>query len=86
MVDYAGQIFQAFGSDRRLKKNIKLVSKSPSGINIYTFEYIDKKWGDGVFQGVMSDDIPQRARMKAHISGYDFVDYSKLDVEFKRIK
>ena len=33
-----GQMAQA--SDRRLKKNINLVDKSPEGINIYNFEYI----------------------------------------------
>lgn len=32
----------------------------------------------------MSDEIPQEAVIK-HIDGYDRVDYSKLDVEFKNI-
>ena len=71
-------------SDRRLKKNIKLIGSSPSGLNIYAFEYIDKIFGDGVYQGVMSEEIPSDAIMK-HESGYDAVDYSKLDVEFKNI-
>ena len=72
------------GSDRRLKKNIKLIGKSPSGLKIYAFEYIDKIFGEGIWQGVMSDEIPQEAVIK-HPDGYDRVDYSKLDVEFKRI-
>ena len=73
-------------SDRRLKMNIKLIGVSTSGIKIYTFEYIDKaKYGEGVYQGVMSDEIPQEAVIKTE-SGYDMVDYNKLDVEFKRIK
>lgn len=71
-------------SDRRLKKNIKLISKSNSGLNIYAFEYIDKIFGEGVFQGVMSDEIPTTAVIKGK-DGYDRVDYSKLDVEFKNI-
>ena len=71
-------------SDRRLKKNIKLISKSNSGLNIYAFEYIDKMFGKGVFQGVMSDEIPTSAVTKGE-DGYDRVDYSKLDVEFKNI-
>ena len=71
-------------SDRRLKKNIKLIGKSPKGINIYAFEYINKIFGNGIWQGVMSDEIPQEAVIK-HIDGYDRVDYSKLDVEFKNI-
>ena len=71
-------------SDRKLKKNIKLIGKSPSGLNIYLFEYIDKAFGCGIFQGVMSDEIPKDAVVK-HANGYDTVDYSKLDVEFKNI-
>tara|TARA_R110002020_G_scaffold187046_3_gene385139 strand:+ start:192 stop:1256 length:1065 start_codon:yes stop_codon:yes gene_type:complete len=72
------------GSDRRLKKNIKLIGKSLSGLKIYSFEYIDKKFGDGFYQGVMSDEIPQRAVIK-HEDGYDRVNYSKIDVDFKRV-
>jgi hypothetical protein len=73
---------QAMGSDRRLKKNIKLTGKSPSGLNIYSFEYKDKK---GIYQGVMSDEIPKKAIVH-HEDGFDRVDYSMLDVEFKLIK
>ena len=71
-------------SDRRLKKNIKHIGNSPSGIRIYKFEYIDDNLGKGMYQGVMSDEIPKEAVIK-HSSGYDAVDYSKLDVEFKNI-
>jgi len=74
----------AIGSDRKLKKNIKLIGNSPSGLKIYAFEYIDKIFGEGRFQGVMSDEIPQEAVIK-HQDGYDRVNYSKLDVEFKQI-
>ena len=74
----------ALFSDRRLKKNIKHIGNSPNGIKIYTFEYINKNVGDGVYQGVMSDEIPSEAVVK-HPSGYDTVDYSKLDVEFKNL-
>ena len=71
-------------SDRRLKKNIEKIGESPSGLNIYSFEYIDNIYGKGVYQGVMSDEIPIKA-VVAHEDGYDRVDYSKLDVEFKKI-
>ncbi len=71
-------------SDRRLKKNIKLIGKSNSGLNIYMFEYIDKIFGSGIYQGVMSDEIPQYAVIK-HADGYDRVDYSRIDVDFKQI-
>ena len=40
----AGSVMGAL-SDRRLKQNIELVGSSPSGIGIYTFEYIDKAHG-----------------------------------------
>jgi hypothetical protein len=69
-------------SDRRLKKNINKIDESPSGLNIYSFEYKDTTYGKGVFQGVMSDEIPQSAVIR-HTSGYDMVDYSKIDVNFR---
>tara|TARA_R100000322_G_scaffold164580_1_gene129118 strand:+ start:59 stop:1111 length:1053 start_codon:yes stop_codon:yes gene_type:complete len=81
-----GNIAMAAGlafSDKKLKKNINLIGKSPSGLNIYSFEYIDDKYGKGLFQGVMSDEVPFNAVYS--MNGYDMVDYSSLDVEFKRI-
>jgi len=68
-------------SDKRLKKNIKLVGKSPSGLNVYNFEYKNKQ---GVYQGVMSDEVPQEAVIIGD-DGYDKVNYNMLDVEFKQI-
>ena len=73
----------AYGSDRRLKKNINKIGESPSGLNIYSFEFKDSKYGEGVFQGVMSDEVPREA--VGTRGGYDTVDYSMLDVEFKQI-
>ena len=72
-------------SDRRLKKNITKIGESLSGLNIYSFEYKDVLHGEGLFQGVMSDEIPERAVIK-HADGFDRVDYSQLDVEFKQIQ
>ena len=71
-------------SDRRLKKDIKLIGVSPSGLNIYSFRYKDIKFGKGLFQGVMSDEIPSNAVIK-HTDGYDRVDYSKIDVKFNKL-
>ena len=66
-------------SDIRLKDNIELVGKSPSDINIYNFTYLnDPK----VYQGVMAQEVPWAS--VEHNSGYLMVDYSKVDVEFKR--
>jgi hypothetical protein len=70
-------------SDRRLKKNITKIGESNRGFNIYSFEYKDSLDGEGLFQGVMSDEIPQEA--VTSVDGYDRVNYSMLDVEFKQI-
>jgi len=70
-------------SDRNLKKDINKVGESPSGLNIYSFRYKDTKYGEGLFQGVMSDEVPQSA--VGSKNGYDTVDYSMIDVEFKQI-
>ena len=70
-------------SDRKMKKNINLVGTSSSGLNIYNFEYINPKYGEGVFQGVMADEVPCNA--VTHGNDYNMVDYSVIDVEFKRI-
>ena len=81
-------------SDRRLKKNIELVGKSPSGINIYEWEYkdvnfmnslSDKVYGEGKYRGVMADDIPLDAVTELD-NGYLAVNYSKIDVDFEKIK
>ena len=71
-------------SDRRLKTGILKTGESPSGLNIYSFEYIDKSFGEGTYSGVMSDEIPKGAVTKGN-DGFDRVDYSQLDVEFKKI-
>jgi hypothetical protein len=71
------------GSDRRLKKNINKIGESPSGLNIYSFEYKNPINGSGLFQGVMSDEIPQEAVINN--GEYDMVNYNMLDVEFKQI-
>ena len=70
-------------SDRRLKKNIVKIGESNSGLNIYSFEYKNPIYGEGTFQGVMSDEISQEA--VTLINGYDTVDYNMLDVEFKQL-
>jgi hypothetical protein len=71
------------GSDRRLKKNITKIGKSTSGLNIYSFEYKNPTDGKGLFQGVMSNEVPQEAVINN--GEYDMVNYSLLDVEFKQI-
>lgn len=77
--------YAACPSDRRMKKNIRLLGYSATGLKIYAFEYLNKLFGHGVFQGVMSDEIPNYAVIKNYVGEYDGVDYSKIDVDFKRI-
>ena len=70
----------AITSDIRLKDDIKLVGKSPSGIKIYSFKY---KGDDKKYQGVMAHQVPHASIVNDE--GYLMVDYNKLDVEFKEI-
>ena len=83
-----GGVAQGFGaakgSDRKLKKNIEYKFDSPSGIPVYNFEYIDAKHGSGIHQGVMSDEVPREAVIM-HSDGYEMVNYSMLDVDFKKL-
>ena len=72
-------------SDSRLKKNIRRVGKSNRGINIYEFEYKNKsRYGSGVYSGVMAEEIQGNA-VRRHENGYLMVDYTQLDVDFKKI-
>ena len=71
-------------SDRELKKNIKKVGKSPSGIPIYTFKFKNPdKYGHGKYKGTMSDKVPKRAKFEE--GKYDMVNYSKIDIDFEKI-
>jgi hypothetical protein len=81
-----GGIAGAF-SDKILKENIKFENKYENNLPIYSFEYINKKYGVGRYQGVMAQDVekiyPQA--VLTSIEGYKMVDYSKINVEFRRI-
>ena len=71
-------------SDRDLKKNIKKVGNSPSGIPIYTFKFKNPdKYGHGKYKGTMSDKVPKRAKFEE--GKYDMVNYSKIDIDFEKI-
>ena len=70
-------------SDVELKENISLVGHSKSNINIYEFEYIDKKYGEGRYKGVMAQEVPEATSVDA--DGYLVVNYDKIDVDFERI-
>ena len=76
----AGALASFGNSDIRMKEDIKLVGKSPSGINIYNFKY---KGDDVTYQGVMAHQVPEASMVND--DGYLMVDYSKIDVEFKKV-
>ena len=78
-----GNIATAF-SDKTLKENIVKVGQSPSGFNIYEWNYL---WSPERFRGVIAQEV-QKIKPKAVLSnifGHLLVDYSKLDVNMERI-
>ena len=70
-------------SDKRLKENIVLVGKSKSGINIYEFNFIDNKYGEGRHRGVIAQELSYATSTGA--DGYLMVDYDEIDVSFEKI-
>ena len=72
-----------WNSDITLKENIELVGKSKSGVNIYEFDYINKKYGNGRYRGVMAQEVPSASFVGPE--GTLMVDYSKLDVQFEEL-
>ena len=68
-----------FFSDVNLKENIVKVGVSPKGVNIYEFDYRDKRIGRNRYRGVLAHEVPWAMEMDK--TGYLAVDYDKLDVE-----
>lgn len=72
-------------SDRRLKTNINYKRTSPSGLKVYQFEFKEPElYGEGIFEGVLSDEIPQEYVQTAE-NGYEQVLYGMIDVDFKKV-
>ena len=71
-------------SDERLKQNIEKVGESPSGINIYEFEYI--KNPKHRFIGVIAQEL-LKTHPEAVIeeNGYYSVNYDLIDVNFEQV-
>jgi len=75
-------------SDITLKENIERTGTSPSGIPIYEFDYKNKEHGQFRYSGVMAQDL-LKTHPSAVIQGKDGtlkVDYSQIDVDFRRVK
>lgn len=75
-------------SDRNLKENIEQVGISPSGIPIYEFDYKDKSNGKYRYSGVMAQDLIEThpSAVIQEKDGTLKVDYSQIDVNFRRIQ
>ena len=70
-------------SDKRLKENINLIGQSPSGVNIYSWNYKDQvRYPKGKYTGVIAQEVPWAV---VKVNDYLFVDYTKVDVEFNKI-
>ena len=82
-------------SDKRLKKDINYVGRSPMGIPTYTFKYhegakdvIGNLDTESIYFGVMAQDLLElepSAVVESTINGYYSVDYSKIDVNFHKL-
>jgi len=73
-------------SDIRLKTNINKIGVSNNGINIYEFRFINQP--NDLYQGVIAQELigtEFESATRIESDGYYHVDYSKLDVEFKKI-
>jgi hypothetical protein len=80
-----GQEYGAMRSDVRLKENINKVGNSPSGINIYEWNYIGNSQR---YRGVMAQEIlpihPEAVALQP--DGYLSVFYGKIDVNMEKVK
>lgn len=63
-------------SDRRLKKNVKLVGTAKNGLNLYAYQYI---WGGPSMIGYMADEVEQVAPdAVTTVGGLKMVNYSAV--------
>lgn len=76
--DIASAAGRIYGSDIRLKKNIKKVGQLSNGLNLYDFEY---KEHPGIHKGVMAHEVAeiQPEALGPIVNGYATVDYGKID-------
>ena len=64
-------------SDRRLKVNVEIVGKLPSGLHVYEFNYV---WGGERQRGVMAQEVLQVIPQAVSVgpNGYMTVDYGMV--------
>jgi protein involved in polysaccharide export with SLBB domain len=74
-----------FFSDERLKTDLQIVGKSPSGIEIYQFRYRgDLRRFEGVIAQRLLTSHPEAVVTTP--SGYLMVNYDLIDVEFRELR
>ena len=77
-------------SDDRLKRSYNRVGTSPSGVPIYTFNYIQDGEHGPTYRGTSAQDLIAMGREDAvgqkEENGFYYVDYSKLDVDFEQVQ
>ena len=73
-------------SDSRLKENIVRVGNSPSGLNIYEWNY--KSAPDTRYRGVMAQEVLETNPNAVYLfeDGYLGVHYGHLDVNMEKVK
>lgn len=75
--EYAGGKADWMFSDKRLKKNIKLIGKYKNGLNKYSWDYVWNEKGTGVMADEVEKVMPDAVRL---INGYKAVNYALLGV------
>jgi hypothetical protein len=73
-------------SDKRLKNILEKTGQSESGINIYLFTYLFNP--KVIYQGVIAQELLGTEHEDALVidkNGFYSVNYSKIDVEFKKV-
>lgn len=79
-----GQLGVAAFSDRRLKRDVALVDRAPSGLGLYRYSYVWDGQDEPPRLGVMADEV---ADLSPHalgpvLHGFQTVDYAKLQGVF----
>lgn len=74
-------------SDRRLKRDIELLTQLADGTKLYSFRYL---WSETVHVGLMAQDLlddPQHARAVSKLpNGYFAVDYRRLGLQMATLE
>lgn len=71
-------------SDSRLKHSVNAIGKTVYGLTLYRFSYKDR---DGVYEGVMADDVlkVKPSAVTQDADGFFRVRYSDLGMDFRRV-